>query len=288
MRISRNIFMLCTGSITFFSFTGSNAPVPFRQVLDEKKITMKIIPTGTFEGNSINLQVTNISGGLLNVELPRGTTFVPDDSNEQTLVMPDQQVFVLGKSETKMININAFCTEANDNCPSLQSTFTISNTQNSSLQKLVHYLDSAKVNDIGLIQSGIWCVTDSESVSDISGDEETAGALRKYVCSLTGQKETWYNTKEYITTNEENQIVRVPDEVKGTIEFHSDDDVELQGKIVDATGRVLFQNPNKTHCEAGDITFDFELKVQGWKPGTYAVVYTSSTGKEMLRQEFTI
>jgi len=78
-----------------------------------------------------------------------------------------------------------------------------------------------------------------------------------------------------------------PTVVKGELEFESETQVQIQGSITDSTGKVIFTNPNHSTAGPGTINFDFELKVQGWKPGTYYVIYKGN-GKELLKQAFTI
>jgi len=57
--------------------------------------------------------------------------------------------------------------------------------------------------------------------------------------------------------------------------------------VKDSTGNVIVTNPNKTTCPPGKISFEFTLKIEGWKPGNYFVVYTNN-GVEVINQPFSI
>lgn len=237
---------------------------------------------GGHSGNCINIEVKNLTNKLLNLEMAPGTVFIPDDNGEQTLITAKEQMLALNKNEVKIFKVFAYCTEASDSSPRKESKFQMAQTSNAKLKNLALFLDSLKNMDDHVIQNSIWCVTDSHSVSNVYSDDlKVSKALRSYLCSATGQKDTWYNTKRDFSVDANNRIVIVTKEVKGQLAFQSTVPVELQGCVKDSTGKVLFTNPNKTNCPAGRIRFDFKLKVEGWAPGNYTVVYTNN-GEEVL------
>ncbi len=273
-------------SLALTSFNSRTTNIAFEKALQEKKIEVVIVPTGGHSGKCITVQVKNLTKGPLNLELSPGTIFVPENEEEQTLITAQTQLLAINKNEVKNFSVLAYCSEASDKCPTKDSKFGLSKTQNVSLNQLAGFLDSLKGLDDHVIQQAIWCVTDSESVSNVyTEDPKVSKTLRNYLCSLTGQKDTWYNTQRAISVDANNNIIRVAKEIKGDIVLESTVPVELQGAVMDSTGKVIFQNPNKTRCPAGKIKFEFKLKVEGWAPGEYAVVYTNN-GQEVLRQSF--
>lgn len=268
------------------SFYSHNSSISFEKALSEKKIEIEILPTGGHSGECISVKVKNLTGKNLNLEMTPGTTFVPENEEEQTLVTTSEQMLVLDKNATKTFKVAAYCTEANDRCPSSTSKFQLAQTQNAKLKKLTYFLDSLKGLDDHMIQQSIWCLTDSESVSNVYSDDlKVSKALRGYLCSVTGQKDTWYNTRREVSVDRNNRIVSVAKEVKGDLEFLATEPVDMQGIVVDSTGKEIYKNPNKIVCPAGKIKFKFKLQVEGWAPGKYAVVYNNN-GKEVIRQEF--
>lgn len=280
--------LLSVFGLSLFSFYYAKAPLAFEKALLEKKIEIEILPTGTYSGNSINMKIKNISGSNLNLAMPVGTTFVPDNEDEQTLITTQEELFAVNKNETTELHLNAFCTEASDHCPKKTSTFKMARSQNNSLIKLMAVIDSLKLNDLHAIQQSIWCITDSQSVANVySADMKTSKALHHFICGVTGQKDTWYSTRNDYSVNERHEIVRIPKEIKGEIAYTSTESTELQGFVKDSTGTIIVTNPNKTNLPPGKIKFEFKMKVEGWKPGNYSVVYTNN-GKEVINQPFTI
>lgn len=286
MKTIRTIALFSIFSFVLTSFNAQKPTLAFEKALAEKKIEVVILPTGGHSGNCINLEVKNLTNKLLNLAMSPGTVFVPEDGEEQTLVTAKELMVALEKNQVKKLKVFAYCTEAGDKCPSTTSKFQIATTQNASLNKLTHFLDSLKTPDDHMIQNSIWCVTDSHSVSNVySADPKISKALRGYLCAATGQKDTWYSTRRDISVDRNNRIVSTPKEIKGDIAFQTAEAVELQGVVKDSLGNVIFTNPNKTVCPAGKIRFEFKLRIDGWQPGNYSVVYTNN-GKEILSQPF--
>lgn len=280
--------LLSVFGISLFSFNYAKGPLAFEQALLEKKIQVEILPTGSYSGNSIDLKIKNISGSNLNLLMPVGTTFVPDNAEEQTLITTQEEMFAVNKNQTTELHLNAFCTEAHDRCPKTSSTFKISKSQNNSLIKLMAVIDSLKLKDDMAIQASIWCITDSQTVANVySTDAKTSKVLHKFLCGVTGQKDTWYNMHNDYSVNERQQIVRIPKEIKGDIEYTSTESSELQGFVKDASGTIIETNPHKTNLPPGKIKFEFKLKIEGWAPGNYSVVYTNN-GKEVINKPFSI
>ena len=278
--------MILILSFGLFSFGFGKSKTTFKEALRNKKIEIKISSNGSYSGKCINIELKNLSRNKLNLEMISGTLFVPDDSNEQTLVTPNHLLIAINRNEVKLIKIAAFCTEANDKCPSKNSKFTLSEIQNFKLLNLFQLLDSLKNIDNQNIQQAIWCITDNQSVSNIyCADAYKSIALRKYLCSVTGQNETWYNTKSEVSIDKYNHIVRTTKEINGIIEFISSEAVELQGFVKDSLGNIVYKNPNKTLCPAGKIKLEFNVKVADWKEGKYDLVYTNN-GKELISKSF--
>lgn len=275
-------------SFVLTSFNSHDSNISFDQALNEKKIAIEILPFNTYTGDGIRMKVKNLSNHSLNLIMPMGTIFIPDADPEQTLIKSANEQLALEKNEERAIQFHGYCTEFHDRGPDKASTFIMSKSKNASLINLIAFMDSLKIQDQNTIQHAIWCITDHATVANVGNDDLAASkALRKYICSVTGQKDTWYETNMAITETPEHVIVLVPKEIKGEITFTTSEHVELQGMVKDSSGKVIVTNPNKMNCPPGKISFEFKLKIEGWKAGNYSVVYTNN-GKEVINQAFSL
>lgn len=280
------ICLLAVLGLSLFSFYSPNSSLTLEKALSEKKVEMVIVSKGGHSGNCIDIQLKNLTNKKLEIEMTPGTVFMPEDEGEQTLINTEEKIFALEKNQSKTFKVNAYCTEAHDRCPSTASKFKLAQTPNATLKKLTYFLDSLKTADHSMIQQSIWCLTDSESVANVyTEDLKVTKAMRGYLCAVTGQKDPWYTTRRQTSVDANNRIVSVAKEIKGDLEFTTTEPLDMQGVVVDSTGKEIYRNPNKIVGPSGKIRFKFKLQVEGWAPGKYAVVYHNN-GKEVLRKEF--
>ncbi|MFN8415618.1 MAG: hypothetical protein U0U66_04720 [Cytophagaceae bacterium] len=239
-------------------------------------------------GINLLLTLKNTTNQTQIIVIKRGTSFLPDNSGEQTLVTPKEYIVTIEKATTKNITVPGYCTESNDYASSDISTFTIINDERKPLLELIEFLKTTTVSERGIIQQSIWCITDGNDVANINGiDALNAKKIREYVCSKTGQKDTWYSTARQPVITEDRRIINTANKITGQIQIESSKPMELIGEVKDNLGNVLWEFPHPMKFPAGSITFDFKLEVGGWKNGEYSVVY-SSEGKELLNKKFKI
>ncbi len=287
MKTLVKICLVSLFSLALASFNSRERSISFEQALADKKIEMEILPYDTYPGKGIRISVKNLTSRPLNLEMATGTIFIPDSDPEQTLVKSAGEMLALDKNEEKTIQFHGYCTEFHDRGPDRASTFRMSRSQNASLISLLSFMDSLNIRDQSTIQHSIWCITDSATVARVGNDDPSSKALRNYICSVTGQKDTWYSTATTITETPEHVFVVVPKEIKGQLSFTAGERVELQGTVRDSSGNVIVTNPNKMTCPPGKIKFEFKLKIEGWQPGNYSVVYMNN-GVEVINQPFSI
>lgn len=270
------------------SFTLINNTLTLEQALAEKKVTIQILPYGETGRVGIRLDVTNVSGKSLKLNMTRGTTFVPDNSEEQTLVTSEDQIFALSGGQKKQITQKGFCTELQDHGSAEESTFQLSRATNDRLLNIINFMDSLKVKDNSLIQQSVWCITNNRPAAYVQGtDTAQARHVREHLCSLTGQPIPWYATESNIVITPAREYVVEPQVITGELSFHSTTPVAMQGCVKDSAGNVITTNPNILRTPAGKITFDYKLTVRNWEKGKYSVVYTNN-GVEVINQPFEI
>lgn len=276
---------MCCAVVSAFTF-GKNS-MTVQQAQAEKKVQVTILPYRTYVGEGIRIEVKNISGKPLDLLLPKGSVFIPDNSGEQTLIKSDDIQFALKAGETKPLQFKGYCTELHDHGSQEGSTFQIGTTQNEKLKNLLSYIDSLGITNQNTIQCAVWSVTDDNPVSYISTTDSASRSLRGYLCKVTGQTAPWYNHTADIVESPQREFVLVSKEISGEIAFRANERVEMQGVVQDSTGKVVFANPSKLSAPPGNITFWYRLRVEGWEKGKYYVVYTNN-GTEMIRKEFEI
>lgn len=287
----KTLAAICAFALTAFVVASSFAPADNVLTLDEaiaqQKVQATVLPfgdNGYSEGLRVN--VKNTSGKTLKLVMPKGTIFVPDNGEEQTLITNGDEVFALNAGQEKQVIRPGFCTELHDHGSDEESTFKLSVSKNEKLLKILSFMDSLKVKDDDVIQHAVWCITDNASVARVDGEDTAASRkIRERICAITGQTMPWYTTDSQIERTPELEYVVLSTQVEGELSFKSKDPVDMQGVVKDSTGKIVWTNPNKITGPKGNITFWYRVSVSGWAAGKYYVVYTDR-GKEIINQEF--
>jgi len=283
-----SVFVLTLCAILISSYSYMSLPVELIQAIQDKKISVSVISTGSYSGKCIQLNIKNLTNLPYTLSIAAGTIFIPEDEGEQTILVPQKNIIALQPSETKLTLVGGYCTELKDRCPQTSSTFTISKNSNQSLADLIQFMAPLKNMDESLIQQSIWCITDGESPSNLSSvNTLNQNALRNYIFKKTGQAETWYSTKRTPEISADRSIVNAAVEINGKVDIKAIKPMELIAVVKNEAGVVVWNYPHKTSLPAGDIVFDFNLKVNGWKEGNYYMIY-SCEGVELVNQKFTI
>lgn len=261
--------------------------ISLSDAVSQGKVEVNIKNTGGFSGKCINALIKNLTNTDLTIVVYPGTTFVPEDEGEQTLVTPAKQVIALIKNQARTVAMEAYCTEAHDRSPDQNSKFALSSISNPQLKSFFLKANTFGAMGSEMIQEAIWCITDSSSVSNLYHANPTIQKnVRQYICTLTGQQDTWYTTRRNFEVGEDRRIVDRPQVVKGKILMDNKEPIELNGMVKNGAGEVVLAYQNHIKLPAGKMEFDFELKVSGWVKGDYYVVYIDNKNQEIYKQKF--
>ncbi|HSY61054.1 MAG TPA: hypothetical protein VK796_04215 [Cytophaga sp.] len=275
-------------AILISSYTHTSLSIELIQAIQDKKINVSVTSTGNYSGKSMELKIKNLVNVPYRITVAAGTIFIPEDKGEQTMLVPEKSIIVLQPSETKSVLIGGYCTELKDRCPQTSSSFTISKTSNQALKELILYIDPLRNLDESLIQQSIWCITDGESPSNVTGEDVVnTKIVRAFLFKRIGQADTWYSMKRAPEIIADRSIVNNALEVTGKIDIKAIKPMELIGVVKNEAGEVVWEYPYRTSLPAGDIVFDFNLKVRNWKSGNYFIIYTCE-GVVLVNQKFTI
>jgi len=287
--MKKRAFILTLAIVAVFisSYCYMSLPIELIQAIRDKKISVVVASTGNYSGKCMELEVKNLTNVPYTLTIEAGTIFIPEDEGEQTILVPQKNVIVLLPSEIKPILVGGYCTELKDRCPRTSSTFTISKTTSQPLKDLIQCMAPLKSLDESLIQQSVWCVTDGESPSNLPMDAINSKTLRAFLFKQSGQTDSWYSTKRTPEIATDRSIVNSAVEITGKIDIKATKPIELVSVVKNEAGDVVWKYPYRTSLPAGDIVFDFNLKVRNWKKGNYSIIYTCE-GVELVNQKFTI
>lgn len=273
--IRKIVFLPLALLASVFIISAQNAPPPevettLTKAIADGSIEADVRSIGKHSGRSVKLTVTNTTNKSLKVVVPAGTTYVPGEDKEQTLIQLEEDFFVLEPNGSKTHMIAAFCTEASDRSPASGGEFKISKSSNKKLNEAIAYMEGKKI-DKKSYQDVVWAITDDHSVSHIQAPDSQTKVFRAYLAELTGQKDTWYTSPRQHAVNEQGYIVSETVIIKGQIEFPSDGTSIIRQEVIDKDGVVRFARPPRTPMKSRKVTMDFTIRVRGWEAGDYTL-----------------
>lgn len=255
--------------------------------IKNKFLSADVKGNGGHSGNCLKVSFKNLQNKKLALTIPAGTMFKPGDDECQNILVPQDQKMIFAANETRTAFVKGFCCEASDRSPGKDMAFTISANKDPKMIKLFNFLKGKNYSD-GLLQEAIWCVSDNHEVSDVYAEKmEAIKPLRDELCKITGQKDTWYSTPKQHEVDEEGNISHVTTSVTGLIKFKALKAAKLHNEIFDSSDKLLVKNPNEFSLKPGDVEYEFNIRVGGWKKGTYYVKVFEGD-KVIHKQEFKI
>lgn len=271
-----------------FSFSDNTYSVQttLHDALKSNTISADAISNGKYSGKSVQLTLKNNTKQSIKLLIPAGTTYAPENDDEQTLIQMEEQLITLAPNGSTNASIGAFCTESNDRCPTESNAFKIGKSSNPKFEKLVNYVKGKNISKT-TYQDAVWAVSDNKSVSHIDAELPVDKEFRKFVASITGQKDTWYTTPQNVSVDEQGNFNHETVLIHGDLSFTCARGAKVYQDIHKGNGEVFFQSNRSMTAASGNVHYNFRLSVRGWERGKYYIRIHDGT-KELSRYEFEI
>ena len=288
LQISNTFWMVfCISFFSFQSKKNETAELLFSDACKLRKIKSIQKSNGMHSGKSVILDLQNLTSSTLTLKIPAGTIFEPSNEGEQTLLtVKDQIVSVLPKIKTN-VTIDAYCCQAHDASPRETSSFSVNKTTNPKLQKLVDFIKQKKI-DVGYFQNMVWTASDNHSVAAIPNVSPVDKDIRKFLCELTNQKETWYASSQTESLDQNGYIVRNTTEVGGNYRYSCLKNTYVHEEIHKETGGVIMRSQKRRTLWDGPVESTFHIRVKGWIKGKYFLKVMDDKNQVLTSYEFEV
>ncbi|MBI2259472.1 MAG: hypothetical protein HYU67_11335 [Flavobacteriia bacterium] len=259
--------------------------IPVQTAMKNKSINCTFKSTGKYKGKSILCTVVNLKNTTQEILIPNGTYFIAENNEEQNLITIEDKIVCLKANEKKIIPIDAYCTEINNKCPTLNSSFTLSKNPLRKWKEFIELKNKYSLPEANF-QEVIWCISDQAAISNIvCQNNKNLTLFREKFAELYDFKNVWYDTPQQYTVNSERQINFETVKVEGDIKFKNTETGAVFQTIEDKNGKVLFKNESNIKMNIGNITYQFSISVSSWEKGDYFVkLYRNN--KNIHSQEF--
>ncbi|MEI7801905.1 MAG: hypothetical protein WCI97_04625 [Bacteroidota bacterium] len=206
----------------------------------------------SFYGPCINLRVKNISKILVNLYEAPGRLLMPDDTDQQTIMMSEVIAISLEPGQEVKKKIHGFCTEAHDAAPNMNTQFTFGSLASANLFNLSKLLSDKKLYDF-TAQQAVWCLSNDQDPEFIYSDDDTASAsvLRKFVCKVKGVP---YTSTPRV--NKESPRLRY---IEGQFDYTIQKPKTISLKVYNQSGQLVKNIVDGLLQPAGDYTYKYDF-----------------------------
>lgn len=275
--------------LLIFLFFGSSivAQTSLIDALKQNQVKIDLV-YNKFGKDAFNVKITNLTIQKLDVLIPSGMIFEPENEEDQTLMNVDEQFFAINGRQSLDKTIQGYCIMLSKNAPSKDQKFSLGMTNH---KNLISFLDFVKKNEVTKdnYQSAIWAITDDDDIASIEGHTEADNALREFVAKMTGRKNPWYTKPTCYESNPGERIEKHPVSIEGIIEVQVEKDFEVYVSVENAAGKQKFKLKNMLMKKGVNNKFTFKVKASGWEVGDYKVIVRKvSDNSEVKSYPFTV
>ena len=277
------VFALLLVSAAQILFAQKTTPTyTLAEAVAQKLVEMQLEGTGGHSGESLSMTCKNLKNTSFRVRVPIGQLMNPADSNLQTLVVADEQVFAMQAKATRSLKLKAFCSQAGDGSPGTGSAFSVGAMGPEKLIQLLKYVSENNIVDDGDVQSAVWCVTNGHTPASI-GD----AGLKIFTSKLVGLDVPQYRIRYH---TEDPQPGRRADwgkalVVESQFQYTLEKDTKLDMLLLDVEGKTIKVLRKDELSKAGEHRSGMKLEVYNLDPGKYTVRLQKKNGeviKDML------
>ena len=191
LKLNLILLSLVLGSMQLIS-----SPISLQDALSKKLVTATIHGKNqdstpgfisSHFGPCIELQLKSLSKTSLVIQIENGRFLETLDTNEQRMIITQQELISLLPNKQKTITIYAMCTQMHDHSPGRESLLALGPMASGNLLELTGFLQKNRFQGQAA-QEAVWVITDRNSPGNIYSDDTLQmKKLQQFVCRLTGQ-----------------------------------------------------------------------------------------------------
>lgn len=280
--LSLFLFLTLSGAI----FGQKNKPqttFDLADALQKKLVCFSVEGNGGYHGDCLKVVCHNLAGRYLRIRIPLGQLMEPRDTNQQTLVVAQEQLLSVNVKTPGEVLLKTFCTESGDLSPSAGMVFSVGSLGSAQLCSLLKFiLEKGKV-DASEAQGAVWCITSGGRSLGSIGDPE----LTKFTADLLGKEVPGYVIRHQTVEQVPGHRAELGKAlvVEGKFRYYLEKDEKTIMVLLDSEGKLIKQVSKEEIMTAGEHRSSLRLEVFNLDPGKYTVRMQTKAGKVIKDME---
>ena len=268
-------------------FVGSakkTTSIPIDDALTQRKVSVSVraADNSAHYQQPVVLEIRNISGSSISVDIPVGRLFASHDTTEQNFVSTEPLLADLGPGESRTYPVSAMCINHYKAAPSAKNPYQMKKSAEGQLLKTARFIHQKKLSGSYLGQTAIWCISDREPLENIFGyDDAAVNETAAFLAQLTGRPLPPAPAKDDYLRNPRATPKR---SVGGEFEFRFSQTKAVHIALFNSDNiavRELYNNPAE---QPGNKKIAFEFDFSVYNQGPYSIRFLADN-RILMEQE---
>ncbi|MBN2729300.1 MAG: hypothetical protein JXR53_08755 [Bacteroidales bacterium] len=214
----------------------------------------------------LKIIIRNNTSSTIQIRIPAGYTFHPDDSSYQNIIVTNTILLALAPGRSAPIEVYGMCMESSDHAPEGEARYTSAGMAEPKIVKLAEYIEENKYfNPAG--QNAMWTLIEDRPLYEVTSlDTSAAYKLQHFLADLTGKPILPAPEEEAYLYNYEERPSNVS--VGGEVEIHTSSVMQVQWCLFSEDG-ILLREMYNGPLGPGDVTLEFEYDAQVYDAPVY-------------------
>lgn len=244
--------------------------INIKKAYEQQLIDLEMTSLGCYNGNCLQLVITNKTDKTLLIELDAGQLLEPFDPKFQSFLMKNRQKIALPEGVSKELNIEVFSANMKKQTPTIGAFFAFPDSTPTFWHQVCNYLT---INDYEkkIAQKAVWFITNDFPYSAVcSENKKETAKIRLYLQSLKPNENAAVNI--YYKTDSMGVPVKVFDMMTFDLPYHIRNNTMLSAYVSNDRGQPVKRLKQGIPRNPGSYTYEAKFSIAGWPPGDYFIV----------------
>lgn len=214
----------------------------------------------------LKIIIKNNTSSTIQIRIPAGYTFYPDDSSYQNIIVTNTILLALAPGRSAPIDVYGMCMESNDHGPESAARYTAAGMAEPKLVKLAEFIEANKYfNPAG--QNAMWTLIEDRPLYEVvSLDTSAAYKLQHFLADLTGKPIIPAPEEEAYLYNYAERPHNIT--VGGEVEIHTSSVMQVEWCLFSEDG-ILLREMYNGPLGPGDVALEFEYDASVYDDPVY-------------------
>ncbi len=258
--------------LAFYSFRYSHTKqlIGLQEALNKKWISLKATSIGGYQGETVFIEVKNLTGKELNLEIEPGMRLKAGEDKYQDLLVVKSEELIVNAGQTSTKKIHAYCCESSDLSPKSNLIYKPGTNTEPGLTEIAKYISNnfGELNK-SAVQQAIWAISNKHPSAAISVVGEKEMTLKKLVCSIKNEPIPWYMIKQKIYQLPNGIIQTCNDSLLGSFSYNNTAWRYTYLNIYNEKDKAVYMSIGSWLPPGNNINYAVNLPIKNLPPGKY-------------------